>query len=1348
MAGLDTLNITDSGFFNINKKIVSSKTYSSSLITVVGKPIIVDGVASSLSAENYLTYSPLAFRDTEKISISFKGTFGESNKPQSIWELISPDGDILTLTFENTKVTLTYGNRTIFSFGNLNFTKGTLITTFLSVKSSSYEFTLHYGKQVSQKSGEFPFLVPLSSFNTVNIGNSTVERENAWAGSVDLKEFTIYNNSTLLYSPSTGTPWNFSNILVSDGKIPLTDSTEPSLGHIYSFPLKEISRSGNAVLLTCQIDEGSYITIREIGLYIQTPKGKVLFGFINNLNVNKTKDLKYDLVFTVNTTVSVVNAIGFPAEDGIIVKDPDFVEFKDYTTIQQVNTYVLTNLERIIRMNAGAKGSFINSSLENNQAGIGYNRPQVIYKLQQELESQEDCYNTIDTFTKLTNRFQQILEEQVNYNIITIHGDLKVPVNGEVNNFSNSKYITSSTSFSNTASWELNTSFDMDSTTQGTLISLENSSDQSPLELKIANNRCSLKIWGIESIEPYSLGSYYLRDRQSDFTNESNINYYSWRRKSTTSMYNFHCSNLSVADSSVVQFPQAQTLAIQPGELNPSNFMFSIRVMFNDIAGTQYIIGKASSSSNKAFELMVENGKIRAWLYDKYTGESIADSLISQYNIQPNRYYNISLSCENRVYQLHYSMEMSGDDYGSTETITIYSPQEISMEASDKLVVGSRFIDAPAATTWSFPVKNSSMNNEVWCAVAGSNRFSALSTSGYTVTSTDGVTWTAGGRIIVSGQSISIPWKSMAYGKSKYVSISENGYISTSTNGAAWAVASLNTNLSSDPSITWNAIAFGRSRFVAIDKNGYVSTSTTGTNWGTPSLKTALEGHEWIALTYGVSRFVALSNDGYISTSSTGSTWSTPVAISENSETWNAIAFLNNTFAVITSNGYVSTSTNGTTWSEPSLIPELSEDSVENINWIALGSGSSKIIALDKTGYTSISPGGNLKGEIDFSGMSMQNNDDTVWNGAVGLNNIFTKSLQPSNNEEIYDEEEYLLQGPYVLNYVHNTIINSSNLFTLSAGKKYNINISYNEDETTRQGTYKITYMTNDNESTKTEIKRVISVAGNLSNRMDLPTDTYIGNNKALSNPFSSLIHLMDWYVEQEENSWHFGHLSITNNTKLLQYYRMPDLNKSQYVVKDICNLNRTIRFLSSEFEGNEDLINLAYPEGLTLCVKVNLKDTESKVLLYKSNLVDDIYFSLTFIDQTIAFTMVTKEGTATLYKQLTLEEYDSYTREPIMLSIILTPQYDTWYYAQMYRNNDPITESQYIKLDNTIDPIVFILSNYIEDMPTYTIRDDNNEPITMSTEPERYVSDIVVIKGPISDRDLFYINNLFDTNY
>jgi hypothetical protein len=59
----------------------------------------------------------------------------------------------------------------------------------------------------------------------------------------------------------------------------------------------------------------------------------------------------------------------------------------------------------------------------------------------------------------------------------------------------------------------------------------------------------------------------------------------------------------------------------------------------------------------------------------------------------------------------------------------------------------------------------------------------------------------------------------------------------------------------------------------------------------------------------------------------------------------------------------------------------------------------------------------------------------------------------------------------------------------------------------------------------------------------------------------------------------------------------------------------------------------------------------------------------------------------------------------------------------------------------------MFVLSNYIENMPTYEVEEDG-ERVIKTVEPAKYVEDIIVIKGAISEKELFYINNLMNTNF
>ena len=244
MAGLDTLEITNAGLININKKIIGSRIFSGNLITTVGTPIVVDGVASNFSPQNYFTYSPLNFVDTESLTVNFQGTFFKSDNKQCAFELIGSDENALTLFFGNTSATLLYANTPLVSFSDLPLEKDTKIRVFLVLKSNKVELTVSYDNSTAQRVGDLSLEIPLTSFNTLNLGSSSTDRTTAWQGTIDLKQFSIYNNTELLYAPSEGTSWNFSHILISDGKVPLADDSTPVANHIYKFPITEIKRSG------------------------------------------------------------------------------------------------------------------------------------------------------------------------------------------------------------------------------------------------------------------------------------------------------------------------------------------------------------------------------------------------------------------------------------------------------------------------------------------------------------------------------------------------------------------------------------------------------------------------------------------------------------------------------------------------------------------------------------------------------------------------------------------------------------------------------------------------------------------------------------------------------------------------------------------------------------------------------------------------------------------------------------------------------------------------------------------------------------------------------------------------
>ena len=985
MATLNTLKITDLGLFNINNKIIDTRTFNNNLINTVGNPSVVLGNASDLSEDSYFTY-PLYLNGTNNLSVSFEGIFTQSEAEQCAWELESSLNSSVKVLLSNNAVTLYHNETEVSKIQDFQLYNNETIKVLVVLKPDSYEFTFIYGNSVEQRTGSLAVALNLDSFNNINIGSSSTNRENFWAGLINLNKFFIYTNNGLIYAPSDGTSWSFSSILLSDGEFPLENTSTVIPNHIYSFDIKEISKSGSTVLLTCQVDEDVYLTIKEIGLYIQTPTGKVLYGIIKNLNISKEKNLPYDLIFTINITINVVNALGFPANHEIVVEDPEYALFKDFVTVKEVNTYVLSNLERIIRMNAGAKGKYENSSVIENQAGIGHNRPQIVYRIEQEFEKEEDCYNSIDTFVKLSNRFQEIIEKEVNAELVEPVGDIEIPKDGNISDFSENKYIKASTPFADTKEWSLKTVFTSSENTEGKVASLTGSTASTPLEMGVEDNKCYLKIEGAESITPSLLDSTYIRNSSEDSVEDEETYYYWSKEGSGNNLYNFHLDNLPVSNSPEVSFPQESGIPWIYPKLDSSGFEITFRIKLDEAGGIQYVIGKPAPATYVPFELSVEQGKLKAYLYEGSTGDLISNELICRYPLETNKYYSIILSYKNGRYTLSYIMEPEGNEYPQEENVFIDSNKEVSFEVENGAVVigltgkilynnwgspkqeldstknwigncyyNNEFValsedgyvstsqdgnEWKYVTEWAYPAQNANLMDDDWVALAyDGTKFVALRHDGYVSTSTNGSNWT------IAQSSLGFYyWRALTYDGVKFVALGYNGHISTSTDGTTWITAQ-NANLGSHH---WRALAYDGTKFVALGDSGYVSTSTDGTTWTVASYNSNLGSNSWYGISYDGVKFVALGYNGHISTSTDGTTWT---VASYNSNLgrnyWVALTYDGTEFVALGASGYVSTSTDGTTWT-------VAQSSLGFHDWVALTYDGTKFIALRRDGYTSI----------------------------------------------------------------------------------------------------------------------------------------------------------------------------------------------------------------------------------------------------------------------------------------------------------------------------------------------------------------------------------------------------------
>lgn len=250
--------------------------------------------------------------------------------------------------------------------------------------------------------------------------------------------------------------FTFTKILVGDGLYPLDNASGPILNHIYSYNVEEITRTGNNILLTATIDEDAYLTISELALYCQYGDGSThLFSKIEGLSVKKGSDLAYNLIIRVRLDINVVNTIAFPE---IITRDIQYPKLSEFKTVQQVFTYVSENLERMIKTNALGIGSYFNllSSdvggaqflptrpvtldqdihgvmTEKKPVGVGYDKAQVYYRLQNKIESWENEFFATFRYALLQKKFTPIPKVYYTFDpsLVETHGKAVVFDNGE-----------------------------------------------------------------------------------------------------------------------------------------------------------------------------------------------------------------------------------------------------------------------------------------------------------------------------------------------------------------------------------------------------------------------------------------------------------------------------------------------------------------------------------------------------------------------------------------------------------------------------------------------------------------------------------------------------------------------------------------------------------------------------------------------------------------------------------------------------------------------------------------------------------------------------------------------------
>ena len=355
----NTMTISDRALSQVSRGLINSREYKEGSIEIKGSPTTINNVSSNFSPTNYFYSSNFTLSDNYSTTeITFTGSLYELSKSCG-WCLHSTSGD-LKLIVDSDSIKITFIDETLINLPiklSVNekvkvavefvLTEDELINCSLIVLTGEVRYS---------KNAIISFLLPFSEFTLLTLGIDSDESENYWKGSIVTPDFALYQDKVIVYSPSTNLTFNFTNVLIGDGTYPLTDSSTETFGHVYKCLVHEIKRTENNVLLTAQITGSTYLNIRELALYCESDGNSFIFSKISNIALDKREDLGYDLIIHVNLDLNVVNVNALPE---VLIKGETYSKFSSLTEIKQVYNYMVTNLERCIRLNALGVGKYL-----------------------------------------------------------------------------------------------------------------------------------------------------------------------------------------------------------------------------------------------------------------------------------------------------------------------------------------------------------------------------------------------------------------------------------------------------------------------------------------------------------------------------------------------------------------------------------------------------------------------------------------------------------------------------------------------------------------------------------------------------------------------------------------------------------------------------------------------------------------------------------------------------------------------------------------------------------------------------------------------------------------------------
>lgn len=416
-------------------------------------------------------------------------------------------------------------------------------------------------------------------------------------------------------------------------------------------------------------------------------------------------------------------------------------------------------------------------------------------------------------------------------------------------------------------------------------------------------------------------------------------------------------------------------------------------------------------------------------------------------------------------------------------------------------------------------------------------------------------------------------------------------------------------------------------------------------------------------------------------------------------------------------------------------VNEIPEDTIVSSNTVYSDQTNKSYLGVDSDGTNISNP---FSGEINLLNSVIVANNEAYWSGCCESNIVYTTVMEPNNLSTFYDIEGYPIDQLIFDNFFYKSILNKR-LFRYSPNLDYTVKISYNNNRyigISKVGDKEVEVL---NVHSPEEIGTINNII--IGSQYDAGIGDFIAPyaGELLLDKFDLNFYRygLNGLLEQKTQYIFIRTESNTAGCEIEDYFHIPKYQYSYFKVNNIGfdNPYSIIEVFEGYLKGQEDKIDFNNEKGYSLCIKVDIKDLNDKLILAKTNPeTGKKYLTLSIKDKSIVFEHFldsTQVDKITLSKEIETDQMIKYLSSPV--TICITCDGGSAPYFRMYRNNELLVSKQAPAKTNLKANDYFL-----------TNRLNTDDPI----EEDRTVENIAGFVGNLNQSDLFYVNNLWDTNF